>query len=662
MTFLLEEVGKAVERRWPLIRVAHGRKEPAKGIRYSEEPPPTLEELTEWVQGGGNVGLRTGSISGIGVVDVDPENSGEVPDGIPQTATVETPSGGLHFYYKIPAGIEIRNSASQIADGVDVRGEGGYVVFPGSRRDDVEKVYQWKEGLSPDDVELAPFPDFLLQRLRTNKDKKHRKPPSRPRVSDDAFDLRIEFACSRIRVAEMGTRNDTLNAESYKLGLLVPEGLDQFDAFSKLVGAAKGAGLTQEESRPTVKSGLDGGIQDSMRSLGITFEPIQNSGIFIPDFPPVSEIDFAKLPPREWLIRHRLIPGYLTATIAPGGVGKSMFTILEGLAVATGKSLTGMKVEKTGPVLLYNLEDPLDELKRRIWAACVHHGIDPASLNNLYLVSGFEQPLVLAKEVRGEIIPGGGKEWLGRFIEENGIVLCCIDPFVRSHMVNENDNVQMDIVTRELSSLAMERQCAISVVHHSRKGSPTDGAGDADSARGASSFINGARIVSTLTTMSSDEGKKYGLDPLEARSRMKLVDAKLNLSPPAEMTRWFVKESVHLPNGDDVGVVSVDEDIRELQSDKREDVARILVGFIGSGNRKLAKECAEYLARDHYELLGVKAQTIQRSRLADMLREGIVVDGCRVEFVTVEQQGGKHWIEVKEEFSKVIDLSMYSDV
>ena len=80
-------------------------------------------------------GMPTGEASGVFVVDLDikdngPENWEELTDGgADDTLTVRTQSGGLHLYFQLN-GSDIRNSASKIADGIDIRGEGGYVVVP----------------------------------------------------------------------------------------------------------------------------------------------------------------------------------------------------------------------------------------------------------------------------------------------------------------------------------------------------------------------------------------------------------------------------------------------------------------------------------------------------------------------------------------------------
>jgi len=88
-----------------------------------------------------NIGVATGGR--LMVVDIDMKNDvdGEAnwaALGVPESAfQVRTPTGGRHIYYSLPrawAG-KVRNSASKLAKGVDVRGEGGYVAGPGTELD-----------------------------------------------------------------------------------------------------------------------------------------------------------------------------------------------------------------------------------------------------------------------------------------------------------------------------------------------------------------------------------------------------------------------------------------------------------------------------------------------------------------------------------------------
>jgi hypothetical protein len=118
-----------------------------------------------------NLGIETGSCSGFFVIEAD-SNKGHGIDGIaalralvaqhgalPDTLMAESPTGSLHCYFNNAAGLIVRNSASVIAPGVDVRGEGGMIIAPPSVRPGVGR-YRWLNAYP-----IADAPQWLLQKI-----------------------------------------------------------------------------------------------------------------------------------------------------------------------------------------------------------------------------------------------------------------------------------------------------------------------------------------------------------------------------------------------------------------------------------------------------------------------------------------------------------------
>lgn len=122
----------------------------------------------KWPQDG--FGIATGSRSGIWVLDIDPKNNGfetvsaleQVNTPLPKTVSVKTGSGGLHFYFRFP-GPDYRNTAGALGPGLDTRGDGGYVVGPGSLHKS-GKRYNWQNG--PVDHQVLDAPEWLLKLVR----------------------------------------------------------------------------------------------------------------------------------------------------------------------------------------------------------------------------------------------------------------------------------------------------------------------------------------------------------------------------------------------------------------------------------------------------------------------------------------------------------------
>jgi RecA-family ATPase len=270
---------------------------------------------------------------------------------------------------------------------------------------------------------------------------------------------------------------------------------------------------------------------------------------------PLGILDPAAIPAREWVLGNRLIRSFVTLTIAPGGIGKSTLTTQEAIAVATGRAITGDLVHEKGKVWLYNNEDPLEELHRRIAAICLKWGIPSEEIGDrIFLDSGLTRRLLVAKKTKAGIIQTPDVLALISEINRHDIRVLVVDPFVRCHDADENDNSQIDFVAAQFSHIAQATGCAISLVHHTRKmptGTPSSFAGDVDSGRGASALSNAVRAAHTLSPMGKNDAEKLDI-PDEDKSRyVRLDDAKGNMSPPAQGARWFQRKGIPLPNADD---------------------------------------------------------------------------------------------------------------
>jgi hypothetical protein len=145
-------------------------------------------------------------------------------------------------------------------------------------------------------------------------------------------------------------------------------------------------------------------------------------------------------------------------------------------------------------------------------------------------------------------------------IQRRQIDLLGLDPFVKLHALEENDNGSMDFVCDLLVKLAIEFNIAVDVPHHTKKGQQT--AGDADAGRGASAARDAGRLMYTLTRMTDEEGGTFGIPAEERRLYVRLDSSKVNIAPPSGEATWFKLVGVHLdngtadyPNGDDVQTV-----------------------------------------------------------------------------------------------------------
>jgi len=150
---------------WPVFRLRPGTKEPFHGSRGFYDATTDQETIRRWwaASPDANIGTPTGKRTGILALDQDHPaalDALEAEHGdLPATRTHGTGSGGMHYLYRYPseAGQVIRNSAGKLGEGLDVRGEGGYIVLPPSR---TTRPYEVLDALT-----IAEAPGWLLEAL-----------------------------------------------------------------------------------------------------------------------------------------------------------------------------------------------------------------------------------------------------------------------------------------------------------------------------------------------------------------------------------------------------------------------------------------------------------------------------------------------------------------
>jgi Bifunctional DNA primase/polymerase, N-terminal len=208
-----------------------------------------------------NVGIRTGAESRLVVLDVDGAAGGRSlrelvsAHGTFGARWARTGSGGLHAYFAHP-GTPVPNSAGRLGDGLDVRGDGGYVVAPPSRHP-TRHLYRW---ISTDDGGLPDMPSWLLE-LAVRAPVADCREVQLDGASTAAYAAAaLEGECREVEQASPGRRNHRLNRAAFKLGQLVGAGLLEEDAVAiALVAAGLKAGPGERKIRSTVLRGLCAG-------------------------------------------------------------------------------------------------------------------------------------------------------------------------------------------------------------------------------------------------------------------------------------------------------------------------------------------------------------------------------------------------------------------
>lgn len=120
-----------------------------------------------------NIGIPTGLPSGLVALDVDTAKAGDDSlfdleqrfGPLPTTPQALTGGGGLHILFAHPGGeLRIKNSIENLGPGLDVRGDGGYIIAAPSSHVSGRR-YEWELSRHPKDTPRAAVPDWLLERI-----------------------------------------------------------------------------------------------------------------------------------------------------------------------------------------------------------------------------------------------------------------------------------------------------------------------------------------------------------------------------------------------------------------------------------------------------------------------------------------------------------------
>jgi hypothetical protein len=254
----------------------------------------------------------------------------------------------------------------------------------------------------------------------------------------------------------------------------------------------------------------------------------------------------AMIPPRPWLYGSQLLRGFVSVLVAPGGTGKSIYAMTVGLSLAIGKSLVGDHVFAQTNTAVLNLEDPMEELDRRLAAIMLLHGLDAEEVSGrFFLYSGEDRPVTMAAVGDdGFTIVHPDEVAVVEQLRANQVGALIVDPFAESHTLEENSNPQMVRAAAAWRRIARAASCAVLLVHHVRKGTVTD----IDSARGAKALTDSGRVGLLMAAMTAQEAEQFGLSPDDAWMHIRIGDAKRNLAP-ATKAKWLRLDQVQLGNG-----------------------------------------------------------------------------------------------------------------
>lgn len=302
-----------------------------------------------------NIGVATGPGSNLVVLDIDPRHGGDeelmrlvaenglLPDG----PAYETGSGGSHYWFRHP-GFKI-TSRNAIAPGIDVKGDGGYVIVPPSVHS-TGGSYSWYEDCGPERTlpDISPWIIAVMQQGR-----------------------QTDFPSLTIAEDVVEGRNNTLTSLA---GTLRNRGLGESAIFKLLMA------LNETWSNPL--SAIEVG---KIAASVSRYEPGQASSTVIVDTGPTGKQQkvrseaYQPVPftARELLGRDlddvrlvipEILPEGLAVLAGKPKLGKSFMAFNFGIAIACGGTVMGKIEVDEGEVLILSLEDNERRLRKRLLA------------------------------------------------------------------------------------------------------------------------------------------------------------------------------------------------------------------------------------------------------------------------------------------------------
>lgn len=612
--------------------------------------------IRAWWEGSDyNIGVCT---TGLLVVDIDVKQGRpgmaswmQVHGGF-DTLTVRTRSGGYHLYYW---GADVAINQGALGEGLDIRSHHGYVVAPGSVVDGA--------GYSVElDLPMERAPQHIVARC---------KPPGH-RAEHAAFTLvehdtptAIRMAVQKIETTEGAVRGEQ-SERAYKLACALRDyGVSEAMCATLMdVWAARC-------SPPIAPDDLRGRIANAYAYAqnpgGAKHPEVAFGQIILPEPPallPAPEhhalaslgmfgnaIAMRDLQPRPHVLKGLLLRREITALLSPGGVGKSLVTLVIAAHLALGLDWLGHENVLRAPAksIVYDAEDSLSEMSMRLHAICTALNFDfEQVMRRVALISGKDHGRI--RLVGGGQVPQRNDEACAALVQaasDPEVAMLALNPLNKLHTCNGIDNIAMTYVMDVLEAIAERADVALFLAHHTSK--PQSGvrrSGNADTAQGASAVKDSARIVVTLNPPEDEDVGRYGLSPTERRLFLRLDGAKMNRTLAADEALWLRKVPVRLWNGEEVGALD-QADMHARTEQLRQMIARALVagmtGVRGEARVKLADAAA--LVKAGEPILEKLPASVIKQRIQSNLAEPVVLpDGSRLQ--CVEQAGS--WFVILE--------------
>jgi hypothetical protein len=255
VALMLAAQGLAVFPCAPSKRPAVPEASGGRGYLDASTDPDAVRALFARAPNAALVGVACGPASGVDILDVDPRHGGDAweqqnDDRLPETLTHATPSGGRHYVFRHYPGV--RNRQGVPATGVDVRGAGGYAIWPPSAG---YRVIH--------DVEPAEWPAWLLEQVIRIE------PPPRPivradpaEITDARLDGLLRSLLARLNGAPEGQKHEVLLRIARTMGGYAHYfGMNDDQLVALMLSALPNTVIDWKNAEETARDGLSFGRQ-----------------------------------------------------------------------------------------------------------------------------------------------------------------------------------------------------------------------------------------------------------------------------------------------------------------------------------------------------------------------------------------------------------------
>jgi hypothetical protein len=426
--------------------------------KYQTELPSEQEVIDWWSKRWpqANIGMATGSLSGVAVLDVDDlaaRKQAFQSGGLDSTPTVFTgKAGGTHFHLKWP-GYEVKNFARKMP-GLDFRGDGGYVLLPPSRHE-LGAQYRWAEGTFP--LAPSPLPRWLTDLFTGST------------ANDDPFEQEQRHEPLDLGAIldgiPAGERDDKLFRYACKLrGDNVPLAYAEVlvrqaaracrPPFDESLAAEKVRRVYREYAAPVV---LDVPAAPKAGADPFPSEPEEAW-----QWPVYDAADFLQMafPQVDWIVGGFIKEQAIVFDFGPPGAFKTILLAQLSVCIAMGLPFLGQYPVKRGKVLIVQedtLEDDFQTYLRNIVRAL---GVDPEELRTWLHIA----PPADMKLDRSERLAA-----FDAWMAEHTPALVAMDAFYLFHDSDGMTAKDLNPILRSLKWLRRRHNNAFWMLDHDRK-------------------------------------------------------------------------------------------------------------------------------------------------------------------------------------------------